>query len=60
MTRKTQVDQDQIVDLLEKILVFQLHKLGVIQSRIAKIIGREKAWVNNLVKGVQKGGHKNG
>jgi len=37
-------------------LVFQLYALGVPQDRIAKIVGRQKAWVNDLLKGIPKGG----
>jgi hypothetical protein len=37
-------------------LVFQLYVLGVPQDRIAKTVGRQKAWVNALLKGIPKGG----
>jgi hypothetical protein len=49
-------DQNETVSLLEKILVFQLYKMGVPQDRIAKTVARQKAWVNELVRGIPKGG----
>jgi hypothetical protein len=50
---------DRIVELLEKLLVFQMYALGAPQDRIAKAAGRQKAWVNGLVKGLRKGGPSN-
>lgn len=60
MPRKKRAEQDRTADLLEKLLVFQLYALGVPQERIAKTVGRQKAWVNDLVKGMPKGGKANG
>lgn len=60
MPRKKRGEQDRTTDLLEKLLVFQLYALGVPQERIAKTVGRKKAWVNDLVKGMPKGGKSNG
>ena len=48
--------QDRIADVLEVFLVFYLFSLGVPQDRIAKAISRQKVWVNNLVKGLDKDG----
>jgi hypothetical protein len=56
MPRKKHVKQERTVDLLEKILVFQLYALGVPQERIAKTVGRQTVWVNDLVRGIPKGG----
>jgi len=41
-------------ELLEKLLVIQLHTLGTRQDRIAKIVGRQKLWVNSLLQGVPR------
>lgn len=60
MPKKTRDNPDRVVELLEKLLVFQLHALGVPQDRIAKAVGRQKAWVNELVKGMPKGGRSDG
>jgi len=60
MPIKKSTQQNDTIDLLEKILVFQLFSLGASQGRIAKIIKRQKAWVNDLVKGISKGGISNG
>jgi len=60
MLRGTEEEKDKTVDLLEKILVFQLFVLGVPQDRIAKAVGKQKAWVNELLKGIHKGGKSDG
>lgn len=60
MPKKRRANPDRAVDLLEKLLVFQLYALGAPQERIAKAIGRQKAWVNDLVKGLPKGGRSDG
>lgn len=46
--------------LLEKLLAFQLYALGASQDQIAKAVGRSKTWVNNLVRGLPKGGLPDG
>jgi len=56
MPKKKNVEEENTVDLLQKMLVYQLYGLGVSQERIAKTVGRQKAWVNDLVKGIPKGG----
>jgi hypothetical protein len=56
MPKKKSPEKDPNVDLLQKMLVFQLYALGVSQERIAKIVGRQRAWVNDLLKGIPKGG----
>ncbi len=60
LPRKRPLDQDRTADLLEKLLVFKLYSLGVPQDRIAKLVGRQKAWVNDLLKGLPKRGESNG
>lgn len=56
MPKKKRVEEENTVNLLQKMLVFQLYALGVPQDRIAKTVGRQKAWVNDLLKGIPKGG----
>lgn len=60
MAKKKSKEQNKTVDLLEKMLVFQLYALGVPQERIAKTVGRQTVWVNDLVKGIPKGGKSDG
>jgi hypothetical protein len=60
MPRKKSSEQNRTVDLLEKMLVFQLWALGIPQERIAKKVGRQLAWVNDLVKDIPKGGKSDG
>ncbi len=54
MARAEQKNEKSIAELLEKMLVFQLYGMGVTQDRIAEKVGRRKAWVNDLVKGLPK------
>ena len=51
---------DTVVALLEKMLVIQLYSLEASQGKIAKVVGRQKAWVNALVKDIPKKGLANG
>jgi len=60
MLKKRRENADRVVELLETLLVFQLHALGLDQKRIAKIVGRQLAWVNKLLKGLPKGGRTDG
>src|SRR5581483_6947548 len=60
MAKKTYDKEQRSADLLEKLLVFKLYALGATQDRIAKAVGRQKAWVNELVKGVPNGGQSGG
>jgi hypothetical protein len=60
MPKKVQDPQKRVVELLEKILVFQMYNLGASQDRIAETLGRGKAWVVDLEKEIPKGGTNNG
>lgn len=55
MPKKNRIEENRTTDLLQRMLVFQLYALGVPQERIAKSVGRQKVWVNDLVKGIPKG-----
>jgi hypothetical protein len=41
-------------ELLQKILAVQMHGLGATQDQIARIVGKQKLWVNALLKGVPR------
>ena len=56
MPKRKSPEKDANVDLLQKMLVFQLYALGVSQEKIAKTVGRQRVWVNDLLKGIPKGG----
>ena len=60
MPKKRRENADRVVELLETLLVFQLYALGLDQKRIAKAVGRQTAWVNELLKGLPKGGRTDG
>lgn len=44
----------KLVNLTEKMLVFQLYSLGVRQTNIARIVGKSPNWVNALLKGLPR------
>jgi hypothetical protein len=46
---------DRVTELLEKLLVMQMHAMGATQDQIAKTVGRQKLWVNRLLKNVPRG-----
>lgn len=60
MPKKKRQQRDRSADLLEKLLVLELFALGASQDRIARTVGRQKAWVNEMVKGLRKGGRSRG
>ena len=52
---KKHVDREgRSVELLEKIVLLQLYALGATQDKIAKVLGKQKAWVNDCLKSVPK------
>ncbi len=60
MPKKKVDNQDPSTELLEKMLVLQLYALGAPQGRIARAVGRGTTWVNDLLKGLPKGGRSSG
>ncbi len=59
MSPKVQDVQEHIADLLEKLLIVELHLAGATQEKISRAVGRRRAWVNEFLKGVPKGGNAN-
>jgi hypothetical protein len=57
MSRANQLGDAKAIDLLQKMLAIQLHNLKVPQNRIGMIVVRNKAWVNDLLKNIPKGGN---
>ena len=47
-------DEDKLEDLLQKLIVLQMFALGASHDRIAKVVGRQKLWVNTVLKGVPR------
>jgi hypothetical protein len=45
---------DPVEELLQKLLVVQLFSLGATQEKIAKVVGRQKLWVNGILKGLPR------
>ncbi|MGD0292882.1 MAG: hypothetical protein ABSB30_03430 [Terracidiphilus sp.] len=46
---------DRVIDLLEKVLMIQLHSMAVAQGDIAKMLNKSKTDVNNFLKPIAKG-----
>jgi hypothetical protein len=47
-------DSQKVEELLQKLLVFQMFSLGATQGKTAKVVGRSKTWVNEILKGMPK------
>ena len=58
MAKSRKEASDHTVELLEKLLALQMHSMGATQEQIAKTLGRQKLWVNSLLKGMPRGRHK--
>ena len=54
MPRRRAEPADRSVDLLEQLVLLQLHVLGASQGRMARFLGKSKVWVNACLKGVPK------
>ena len=60
MARKSYQPGQRDTELLEKLLVLQLHTFGAAQDQIAKVVGRQKLWVNDILKRLPKEGGTHG
>lgn len=47
-------DSRVVEELLQKLLVLQMFSLGATQEKTAKVVGRSKQWVNDILKGMPK------
>lgn len=56
MPKKRYESGQRNIELLEKLLVLQLHALGATQGQIARVVGRQKLWVNSILRGIPKKG----
>jgi len=45
---------NRLTELLEKLLVMQMDAMGATQNQIAKTVGRQKLWVNGLVRKIPR------
>jgi hypothetical protein len=45
-------EDDNLEDLLQTLVVLQMFSLGASQDKIAKVVGRQKLWVNRILKGL--------
>jgi predicted transcriptional regulator len=56
---KNKGDLDHIAETMDKLLAIELWTRGATQESIAKVLGRSKTWVNDLLKAIPKGGKLN-
>lgn len=54
MPRRRVETESRTVELLERIVLLQLHTLGASQGSIARVLGKSKVWVNKSLRGVPK------
>ena len=54
MARKRVEGENRSVELMEKLVLVQLHSLGASQDTIARFVGKAKGWVNKQLKGVPR------
>jgi plasmid maintenance system antidote protein VapI len=44
----------RVEELLQKLLVLQMFSMGATQAKMAKVVGRQKQWVNEILKGIPR------
>jgi hypothetical protein len=54
MPRTSDEADGRCVELLEKLVLLQLHALGATQEKIARFLRKQTAWVNACLKDVPK------
>ncbi|HEX6681096.1 MAG TPA: hypothetical protein VF063_10655 [Gaiellaceae bacterium] len=47
-------EKGAVEELLQKLLVVQMFSMGASQEKIAKVVGRQKLWVNGILKGIPR------
>jgi len=47
-------DLERMEELLQKLLVLQMFSMGATQEKTAKVVGRQKQWVNEILKGIPR------
>lgn len=54
MPKTKKNEAERTIELLEKLLVMQMHAMGASQGQIAKSVSRNKLWVNGLLKNIPR------
>jgi hypothetical protein len=47
-------NEDKLEELLQTQIVLQMFAMGASQDKIAKVVGRQKLWVNTILKGLPR------
>lgn len=58
MAKVQSESESRTIELLEKLLVVQLHSMGATQGRIAQIVRKSKTWVNEVLRDVPMSANK--
>lgn len=53
-TQKRPPGSEKLEELVQILLVLQLFDMGASQDKIAKVVGRQKLWVNGILKGLTR------
>lgn len=56
MAHETSIER--VANLLEKQIALDLYFRGASQDTIARLLGKRKKWVNDLLRGVPKGNNR--
>lgn len=54
MAKRAGAETEKVEELLQKLLVIQMFSIGASQEKIAKVVGRQKLWVNGILKGIPR------
>jgi len=54
MPRKKQTPNNEVEELLSKVVAINLWNAGANQNTIARAVGKSATWVNEFLKGVPK------
>lgn len=54
MPRQKKIQNEQVEELLSKLIAISLWSAGTSQDAIARAVGKSKTWVNAFLKGVPK------
>jgi len=53
---KASAESDRTEELLQTLIALQMFEMGATQDKIAKVVGKGKLWVNNLLNGIPRDG----
>ena len=54
MPKSSKSEAERTLELAEKLLAMKMHSMGATQGQIARAVGKNKTWVNGVVRGVPR------